>query len=44
MNGPTRTPEEEFAYQEGITPRQGYIMLCLAALICASAVIMISLG
>jgi hypothetical protein len=44
MNGPTRTPEEEFAYQEGITPRQGYIMLSLAALICAAATIMIAFG
>ena len=44
MNGPTRTPEEEFAYEEGITPRQGYIMIGLAALISAAAVIMITLG
>ena len=41
MNGPTRSPEEECAYDEGITSRQWIIMLCLAALACVATIVMI---
>ena len=39
MNGPTRLPGEEIAYEEGITSRQGIIMAGLLALIFAAAAI-----
>jgi hypothetical protein len=42
MNGPTRTPEEEIAYEEGITSRQWIIMLGLAALFCITIVMMVT--
>ena len=44
MNGPTRSPGEEIAYEEGISPRQCYIMLGLAALILLTFIVTISLG
>jgi hypothetical protein len=44
MNGPTRSPEEESAYDEGITPRQWVIMLSLAALACIAVIMMVPLA
>ena len=44
MNGPTRAPNEEITYDEGITPRQGVIMLGLATLILTAFIIMVPLG
>jgi hypothetical protein len=41
MNGPTRAPGEETAYDEGITPRQGVIIAGLLALIFIAVVIFI---
>jgi|KBSSwiStaDraftv2_1062776.scaffolds.fasta_scaffold4345151_1 hypothetical protein len=41
MNGPTRSPEEEIAYEEGITPRQWVIMLGVAAVFCAAIFMML---
>jgi hypothetical protein len=43
MNGPTRSPEEESAYEEGITSRQWVIMLSLAALVCITVMMMVRL-
>ena len=43
MNGPTRSPEEEITYEEGITPRQWVILLSLAALACIAVIMMIRL-
>ena len=42
MNGPTRFPGEESAYEEGITPRQAYIMLGLIGVIFATVMIFIA--
>jgi hypothetical protein len=44
MNGPTRTPEEEIAYDDGISARQCYIMLGLVALIFITIIITVPLG
>ena len=44
MNGPTRSPEEEVVYEEGITQRQLVIMAGLAALFFMALVIMVPLG
>jgi hypothetical protein len=41
MNGPTRAPDEEIAYDEGITQRQAVIMAGLVALIFIAIVIMV---
>ena len=41
MNGPTRSPDEEHAYDEGITSRQWVIMLGLAALACIAIIMML---
>jgi len=41
MNGPTRSPEEESAYEEGITSRQWVIVLSLAVLACITIVMMV---
>jgi len=41
MNGPTRSPEEENAQEEGITSRQWVIMLGLAALACVTLIMMV---
>jgi len=42
MNGPTRAPGEEIAYEEGISPRQCYIMLGLVALIFATVTVIVT--
>jgi len=44
MNGPTRAPEEEIAYDEGITQRQAVIMAGLVALIFIAVAIMVPFG
>jgi hypothetical protein len=44
MNGPTRSPEEESTYEEGITSRQLVIMLSLAALACIAVIMMVRLA
>jgi hypothetical protein len=44
MNGPTRSPEEQITYEEGITSRQWVILLTLAALACVAVVMMVRLG
>jgi hypothetical protein len=41
MNGPTRSPGEETAYEEGITSRQWVIMLGLAALASITLILML---
>jgi hypothetical protein len=44
MNGPTRSPGEEIAYDEGISARQCYIMLGLVALIFIALIMTVPLG
>ena len=41
MNGPTRSPEEESAYEDGITSRQWVIMLGLAVLASITIIMMV---
>ena len=42
MNGPTRAPGEEIAYEEGITSQQCYIMLGLVALIFVTVIVIVT--
>jgi hypothetical protein len=42
MNGPTRSPEEEIAYDEGISSRQWIILLSLAVLVCVAIITMLA--
>ena len=44
MNGPTRSPEEDVTYEEGITSRQWVIILGLAALMGMTLVMMVRLA
>ena len=41
MNGPTRSPDEQITYEEGITLRQWIILLTLAALACIAIVMVL---
>jgi hypothetical protein len=43
MNGPTRSPGEESAYEEGITSRQWIIIFSLAALAGVALMLMVPL-
>jgi hypothetical protein len=44
MKGPTRSPEEETTYHEGITSRQWIIMLGLAAVVCIGLITIVQIA
>ncbi len=44
MNGPTRSPEEQVTYEEGITSRQWRILLSLAAFASIAIIVMVRLA
>lgn len=44
MNGPTRSPEEQITYEEGITSRQWVILLSLATVACIAVILMVRIA